>query len=151
MREIRRARPEEAQALTEIALAAKRSWGYPESWMALWTPLLTFKPEDLRAADVFVDVDQEVIAGFYRLIFRERRAVLDDLWVKPDFMGQGIGRALFEHAVSNCRTAKADILEVEADPHAQAFYEKMGMHKVGDRQYELEGRARRLPIMEIAL
>jgi len=151
MLEIRRARPEDAQALTEIALAAKRSWGYPDRWIALWAPLLTFTPEDLRAADVFVGTDHGGITCFYRLLLGENRAVLEDLWVKPDFMGRGIGRALFEHALSNCRRADAGILEVEADPHAQGFYEKMGMRKVGDRQSEVDGQPRLLPILEIAL
>jgi ribosomal protein S18 acetylase RimI-like enzyme len=150
MIEIRRAAPEEAGVLTEVAFSAKRHRGYPEHWMEVWTPLLTFKPEDIRTADVFAAVNQGKIAGFYRLLFRERRAVLEDLWVKPEFMGQGIGRALFEHAVSNCRKANAGILEVEADPHAQDFYEKMGMHRVGERQSEVDGQ-RSLPLMEMEL
>ncbi|MCL4530843.1 MAG: hypothetical protein M1485_06230 [Chloroflexi bacterium] len=36
--EIRRALPEEADALTEIAIAAKRHWGYPERWIEIWMP-----------------------------------------------------------------------------------------------------------------
>ncbi len=43
--EIRRALPEEAEALTQIAIAAKGHWGYPERWMQIWTPELTFRSE----------------------------------------------------------------------------------------------------------
>ena len=32
---IRRVTPHEADALTQIALAAKAYWGYPERWMEL--------------------------------------------------------------------------------------------------------------------
>ena len=150
MIEIRRALPEEADTLTEIALAAKRHWSYPEGWMEIWTTILTFKPQDIEEADIFVAALQGEIVGFYRLFFRESRAVLEDLWIKPLFIGQSIGRVLFEHVVARCRLVGAQILAAESDPHAQGFYEKMGMHKVGERPSVVDGR-RNLPILEMEL
>ena len=38
---VRRAMPDEAEALTEIAHAAKRHWGYPENWIERWKANLT--------------------------------------------------------------------------------------------------------------
>ncbi len=35
--DILRGKPEHASALTEITLAAKRHWDYPEKWIQLWT------------------------------------------------------------------------------------------------------------------
>ena len=32
------------KALTQIALAAKRHWGYPERWIEIWSSQLTFSP-----------------------------------------------------------------------------------------------------------
>jgi hypothetical protein len=43
------------------------------------------------------------------------------------------------------------ILQLEADPHAAGFYERMGMSKVGERRYEMDGQPRSLPIMEMKL
>ena len=43
--EIRRAHPEEADTLTEIAHAAKRHWKYPESWIQQWQTDLTITRE----------------------------------------------------------------------------------------------------------
>ncbi len=148
--QIRRAAPRDAEILTEIALSSKRHWSYPEGWMQIWTPALTFKPQDIEEADIFVAVAQEEILGFYRLFFRESRSILEDLWIKPLFIGQEVGRALFEHALTRCRWVGADILAVESDPHAQGFYEKMGMHKVGERPSEVDGQ-RNLPILEMDL
>jgi GNAT superfamily N-acetyltransferase len=45
------------------------------------------------------------------------------------FHGEGIGRALFHRALRRGRSPGAKILEVEFDPHAPGFYEKMGMHQ----------------------
>ena len=43
------------------------------------------------------------------------------------------------------------ILQLEADPNAVGFYEKMGMVKIGERNSEVDGQPRVLPIMEIDL
>ncbi len=51
---------------------------------------------------------------------------LDDLWIDPDWMGQGIGRLLFQHAEGQARRSGATRMEWEAEPNAIAFYEKMG-------------------------
>jgi len=149
--EIRRAVPEDAETLTEIAIAAKRHWNYPERWIQIWIPLLTFKPEDMSSSEIFAELVDGEMAGFYRLIKNPPRAVLEDLWVAPNFMGRGIGQTLFEHAISSCRSANVFAMELDADPNAQGFYEKMGMHKVGEKKTEVDGQPRILPIMEIKL
>ncbi len=147
---IRRAHYEETSTLSEIALAAKRHWDYPEEWIQKWAPLLTFTPQQIKDADVFAAVVDSELVGFYRLFTRKPRATLEDLWIRPDFIGKGIGHVLFEHAVTRCHVAGVDILEVEADPHAQGFYEKMGMHKVGEHPSDVDGQ-RNLPMMELKL
>lgn len=155
---IRRVKPEEADTLTQIALAAKRYWDYPDAWIQKWTPLLTFTPKKIEEADVFVAVmpstalrpGDDKLAGFYRLFLRRPRATLEDLWVKPEFIGKGIGRALFDHASMHCRSAGVEYLAVEADPHAQGFYEKMGMRKIGEHPSDVDDQ-RALPILEMRL
>ncbi len=148
--EIRRARPEEAATLTEIALAAKRHWNYPEAWIQKWTPLLTFTPQKIEEAEVFVAAVDDELIGFYRLVLHSPRAILEDLWVKPGLIGNGVGRGLFQHAVARCQAAGLSLLELEAEPHAQGFYEKMGMVQVGEHPSDVD-RQRKLPILEMKL
>jgi hypothetical protein len=38
--QIVRAKPEDAETLTEIAHAAKRHWDYPERWIEAWRDIL---------------------------------------------------------------------------------------------------------------
>jgi GNAT superfamily N-acetyltransferase len=148
---VKRAIPEQASILTNIALSAKRHWDYPEHWIEIWTPLLTITPEFISTADVCVaEVDGEV-AGFYALIFEEKRTNLEHLWVLPSHMGQGIGRALIEHALDRCRAKGCHSLEIVSDPNAQGFYERMGAKKVGVNLGEVDGQLRSLPILEIKL
>ena len=74
-----------------------------------------------------------LIIGWYRLLVRLPAVVLEDLWVLPDYIGKGIGRKLFEHAIEQAQLSGADHLELDADPNAAPFYMRMGCHPVGER------------------
>ena len=148
---IRRALPEEADHLSDIALSAKRHWGYPERWMEIWRPQLTFSPDYFYENESWVaEVDDQPIA-FYTLRDKAGNAWIEDLWVLPEYMGQGVGKRLFLHALSRSHELGYRILQLEADPNAVGFYEKMGMHKIGERHSEVEGQPRILPNMELDL
>jgi ribosomal protein S18 acetylase RimI-like enzyme len=147
---IRRALPAEADALTQIALSAKRHWGYPARWMEIWTPQLTFSPAYFQENETWVAEEDHPIA-FYTLQERDGNASIENLWVLPEYIGRGVGKQLFLHAISRSLELGYKTLQLEADPNAVRFYEKMGMHKTGERYSEIEGQPRSLPIMEIDL
>jgi GNAT superfamily N-acetyltransferase len=149
--QIRRAKPEQAEALTQIALAAKRHWGYPECWMELWKPQLTFGPEYFEENESWVAEFNNAPIAFYTSLEKDGSAWLENLWVSPAWIGRGVGKSLFSHALDLSRQRGYKILRLEADPNAAGFYEKMGMYKIGERRSEVEGQTRILPIMEIAL
>jgi ribosomal protein S18 acetylase RimI-like enzyme len=148
---IRRAIPDEADTLSGIAFSAKAHWGYPKRWMEIWKPLLTFSPEYFEENESWVAVDDEKPIGFYTLQEQNGNAWIDNLWVIPEFIGKGIGKKLFLHAMESSRQRGHKTLRLEADPNAFGFYEKMGMHKIGERQSEVDGQPRTLPIMEMEL
>lgn len=148
---IRRALPEEADRLSHIALSAKRHWGYPQRWMEIWRPQLTFSSEYLNENESWVaEVENQPIA-FYTLRDKDKNAWIEDLWVLPEYIGQGIGKELFLNATSRARQMGYKTLQLEADPNALGFYEKMGMSKISERHTEVDGQPRILPIMEITL
>ena len=148
---IKRAIPNQAKTLTQIAFAAKRFWGYPERWIQLWAPILTLSPEYIESNEVHVAFVDGAPVGFYALSLNDDQASLDHLWVLPDFIGQGVGKALFGHALAQCEKNSVHILEIESDPNAQGFYEHMGAKKIGDAIGEVDGQPRILPVLEIPL
>jgi ribosomal protein S18 acetylase RimI-like enzyme len=148
---IRRAEPEEANTLTRIAVSAKAYWGYPQYWMEIWKPQLTIGPEYFVENEGWVAVVGETPIGFYTLEERHGNAWLENLWVLPEYIGKGVGKALFFHATDLSRQRGYRTLQLEADPNAMGFYEKMGMYKVGERRSEVDGQPRVLPIMEMRL
>jgi ribosomal protein S18 acetylase RimI-like enzyme len=149
--QIRRAIPEQANELTSIALASKAHWGYPQRWLEIWKPQLTFSPEYFEKNEAWVAVVDESPIGFYTLQEENGNACIENLWVLPEFIGKGVGKRLFLHAVELARQRGFTILQLEADPNAAGFYEKMGMYKVNEHRYEVEGQPRILPIMELKL
>lgn len=148
---IQRAQPEYTEALTAIALAAKSHWGYPERWMEIWTPSLTLTPAYVAHHETWMASLNDEPVAFYSLKQDAEAWWLDNLWVRPDAMGQGIGATLVRHAQRRARRVGASALRVESDPHAVGFYEKMGARKVDERRTDVDGQARLLPILEIDL
>ena len=58
---------------------------------------------------------------------------LDGLFVEPDHLRCGIGRALVEDAVARAAALGGRCLEVTAGP-AQGFYERTGFYVIGNAQ-----------------
>lgn len=151
--EIVRAAPELAQALTRIALAAKRYWKYPERWIEIWTPILTLTPEYVTVNPTWVAVEEGSPVGFYALVLSREpsRIQLDHLWISPDWIGRGLGRSLFEHATATARTLGATVIDIEAEPNAEPFYRHMGARRTGERTGRIDDQPRVLPLMELGL
>jgi GNAT superfamily N-acetyltransferase len=149
--EIVRATAEDAATLTLIAHAAKRHWGYPETWIAAWRETLTMGPEFITANVAYVAVEDGRAIGFYVLTNEPDGPHLDHLWILPSSMGRGIGRALFEHAAAEANRLGFHSMKIEADPNAEAFYKRMGAVRVGTATSETCGERRELPLLELLL
>ena len=149
--EIRKARPTDAGTLTAIAHAAKRHWGYPEHWIEQWKADLTITPEFISANAVFVATVDGEVAGCCALVLTDSLAELEHMWIKPEYMGSGVGRALFTHAGKQAATLNVSELEISADPNAEGFYERMGAVRIGEVVSEIDGQPRILPRMKVGL
>ena len=145
------ATPEDADALTRIAFAAKRYWGYPESWIQHWRDSLTITPEFVRNNGVYVAVSGGEPCAFYALTSASSELELEHLWVLPGWIGSGVGRLLFEHAVREAARQGATTVAIEADPNAEGFYLRMGARRVGENVYEIVGRKRKLPLLSVEI
>ena len=106
---IRRSTPEDAATLTQIALDAKRHWGYPEHWIQHWESDLTISSDFIRDNYVYVAEEDGEIRGFYALCVAGPKAELEHMWVTPGCIGTGIGKELFLDAME-----KAAALQVSA-------------------------------------
>jgi len=90
-------------------------------------------PDILELSDVAVTegrvlaaVSDGVIVGFATWLPTAGAVELDDLFVDPDRMRLGIGRALVQEVADRAGSRGAHRIEVTANPHARAFYAKVG-------------------------
>ena len=65
--------------------------------------------------------------------------------------GEGPGTALFEHARAAARAAGLGVLQIDADPNAEAFYLHMGAVRVGEVRSEIDGQPRVRPLLHLQL
>ena len=146
---IRRATPDEAIALTQIALDAKRYWGYPEHWIQHWESDLTISADFIRDNHVYIAEENGDIRGFYALCVGDAKAELEHMWVTPAVIGTGVGKELFLDAME--RAAKLDLssVEISSDPNAVGFYRRMGARQIGETDSIVDGQLRKLPRLKI--
>lgn len=128
--------------MTGITLAAKRHWGYPERWMQLWLPQLAISAEYISGNETWAAQKADRFVAWYSLAETDGELWLDNLWVLPDFIGQGIGKTLFLHALGRSRLRNASVLKMVADPNAEVFYRRMGAIKIGEQRGEVDGALR---------
>jgi len=145
--QIARAEISQAPALSAIAWTAKAHWGYPAHWMEQWRELLTITPDFVAQHETFVAHLAGEAIGFYALVETPDSISLDHLWVLPERIGQGIGRALFKHAAGRAAARGASRLTIESDPQAEPFYLHLGARRVGAVPSEIDGQPRELPLL----
>jgi len=76
--------------------------------------------------------DGRRILGFATAVPIDDTLELEDLFVDPDWMRQGVGRALIRDIVARARGASVRRVEVTANPHAFEFYRAVGFVLDGD-------------------
>jgi GNAT superfamily N-acetyltransferase len=131
--------------LTKIAHASKRHWGYPERFIEAWRPSLTITPEMIRTQIINAARSNGDTAGFYVLIPFGNRVELEAFWVEPGYIGSGVGRAMFQHAVETAHGMGASYMDITSDPNAEGFYERMGTVRIGQVPAPVDGKPRSLP------
>ena len=111
-------------------------------------------PDALELSDLAVTegrtraaVADDAIVGFATWLGAGDAIEIEDLFVDPRWMGRGIGRALVLDLIANARAAGVRRVEVTANQHALAFYEKAGF--VVD--HEVETRFRAAPRMRLGI
>lgn len=99
----------------------------------------------------FVATLGSIIAGFYALGELPGTEIeLDAMFVEPDLIGSGVGKAMMHHARKSAALLGAARMIIQSDPNAEGFYRAAGGRLTGERESEsIPGRF--LPTLEIFL
>jgi GNAT superfamily N-acetyltransferase len=93
--------------------------------------LLDWADTPLREQRTRVALVDGRIVGFASLIVGDGVAELEDLFVEPESMRHGVGRALTDDAAAIARARGLAAVEVSANPHAREFYARVGFEERG--------------------
>ena len=95
----------------------------PTYWMR---PPFSVAVERTRVA-----VERGAVVGFATTSAREANHELVALFVDPDAMGRGVGRALLDDAIAIALAEGSADLEVTASDRSRGFYERAGFEAIG--------------------
>ncbi len=144
---IRKARPDEAMALSALASDSKAHWGYSAEALVQWRQELTITPEDILRHPTFVAEKGERVVGFY-MLHRDPLQIIEHLWVHPGSLRRGVGTLLIRHALGPDRDGHGPT-RVVSDPYAAGFYEHHGGVRTESISAPLPGMPdRTLPVFE---
>jgi GNAT superfamily N-acetyltransferase len=150
---IRPARAGEASILTALCIRSKAHWGYDTAFMEAAAPLLRIGEGEIESGGVLTAVlNGDAPCGVAAIIPLRRRqwCELSHLFVAPERLGRGIGRALFDAAIALAAARNATHVSILSDPHAADFYQRLGARRCGEAPSGV-ARNRMLPLFEFTL
>lgn len=148
--EFRRARPDEVEVLRSLIVESMGHWDRSPAYLAEATELMSLDADDVRRDEAFVLTVGTEIAAFSRVSVANRSAEIEELHVRPRWIGHGFGRALFEHVAHRTALRGAVVLRWSTDQHAIGFYKRMGGRSIGTEPSGIAGDDP-LTLMELPL
>jgi len=123
----------DCQAVTDLCLRSKASWGYDERFMEQSRQALTAERVERWVVRVAESRDGTClgVAAFSMDSSTPTRAELELMFVEPEMMGTGVGDTLMRDLVDRLRECNVATLWILSDPGAEAFYLRYGATRVG--------------------
>lgn len=144
----RNAKHKDLPEINALIRASKAHWGYSEEFMENFMNLFSVTPEYLSRHATKVLIFNDEISGLFAFEIHEDDSLeLDYFFIHPSFIGKGLGRLLWNEACSTASTLSDKGFTLWSDPEAEAFYEKMGCKKTGEKKSPLLPN-RKCPVME---
>ena len=144
----RSALDEECPALSDLMLQSKAHWDYDADFIEACRADLTITPEWLRINDGFVAERADVVVGFFGIVMEKNTAHVEHFFIAREAIGNGVGKVMWREFLHQAALRKATRIEIEAEPHAEAFYHHMGAVTIGQCPSSVFA-GRMLPLMEL--
>lgn len=150
MLRMRQGLPQDADMLSDLAFRAKSHLGYDASFLEACRNELSYHETDFPSY-YFAIVENPKVVGFYSLGFlTESETELSALFVDPEHMGRGYGRALLTHARIQAKVFGSESILIVSDPKVVDFYKANGAVMCGERPSpSIPGRM--LPLLSLRL
>ncbi|AVG16712.1 GNAT family N-acetyltransferase [Chromobacterium vaccinii] len=141
---IRQADPADLPQMNQVAFKSKAHWAYTARQLEAWREDLTTQADTLASHPTFVAEMSGTVVGFVQLNPRAAPWRLESLWVLPECMGRGLGKALLAQALDIARAAGQTDIAIDADPNALGFYLSRGARRLADVAAPIDGQPQRV-------
>jgi ribosomal protein S18 acetylase RimI-like enzyme len=121
-------------AVNRLIARSKSYWTWPEGYLEKALPLHEITTAYLRdnlCLEVVTHAGE--LLAFASVVETDARVVLDNLWVAPEHIRQGIGRIVCHHVFRLGKERGWSRLWVIPDPPAEGFYRALGFSDTGER------------------
>ncbi len=127
---LRPAAPDEAAALSELAVRSKGHWGYDDAFLSACREELRVDPSDCDGTHVVVADTRGSLVGFAQYGGSPPEGDLSKLFLEPYAIGTGVGGSLMAWLRDAALADGFSSLMVDSDPNAEAFYLRFGARRV---------------------
>jgi N-acetylglutamate synthase-like GNAT family acetyltransferase len=132
MLNIRSAKMDESETLTNIATRSESYWGYDSDYMGKFRLIYKVTEEFISKNPTFIIEEDDNIIGFYGVLTENDVTSLEYFFIEPEYIGQGYGKLLWSHLVKGCKIIGIEEFSIVTSPQAQEFYVKMGAITCGE-------------------
>ncbi|MEO1192804.1 MAG: GNAT family N-acetyltransferase [Pseudomonadota bacterium] len=112
---------------------------YDAAQRAAWSPAIPEREvwlARIAPQQAWVAEGPEGLRGFMTLT---TSGLVDLAFVRPDLIGQGVGKALFARLLDAARAAGLTVLETDASDAAKPFFESLGFTALRRNRMDLQG------------
>lgn len=137
---IRSARIKEAEILTNLAAESEAYWGYDEEFMEIYMIIYSITPDNISENPTYVIENEKEIMGFYNVVQEGYLGYLEYFYIKPEYMGKGFGKIMWENMVDVCENLGILEIELVTSHQAMDFYIKMGAMVFKEVESQIDNR-----------
>lgn len=120
------AKKNDVDELNRIAYESEAYWGYDLEYMKRFEEMYRITENYILTNPTFVFLESNLIIGFYSLLVHDKSPELELFYVKPEYIGKGYGKKMWNHLVYYCKSMGIKFFYLVTSPQAKGFYEKMG-------------------------
>lgn len=126
---VRKACPNEAKVLSDLAYASEAYWGEDETYMRQFSEQYNVTEQTIREDHVYVlETDGEIV-GFFAILKR-KVPELELFYIKREYIGKGYGKKLWTNMISVCKALGISKIELVGSDDVVDFYIKLGAKPV---------------------
>lgn len=129
---IRNAKIDEYEILTDVAIKSEAYWGYDSDYMNKFKSIYNVSKEFINNNPTVIIEEDNNIVGFYGVINHCSEASLEYFFIEPKYIGRGYGKLLWNYLIKDCKNLGIKEFSIVTSPQAKDFYVKMGAVQCGE-------------------